>query len=116
MDFNVAELHKREEVLRSSLDQILKTVNNAKNAVKTENIEELNHAALMRLNKDVLANFVENLSKSLISNIDLCKSTACTIDNVKSELIKVQKEQLKSMQKTVQTEIKTEMESWSGIV
>ena len=70
MDFNIADLHKREEVLRSSLDQILKTVNNAKNAVKTENIEELNHAALMRLNKDVQANFVENLSKSLISNID----------------------------------------------
>ena len=64
----------------------------------------------------MLADFVENLSKSLISNIDLCKSAAGIIDNVKSELIKVQKEQLKSVQKTVQTEIKTEMESWSGIV
>jgi hypothetical protein len=89
MDFNVADLHKREEVLRSSLDQILKTINNAKNAVKTENIKELNHEALMKLNKNMLANFVENLSKSLISNIDLCLSAAGTIDNVKSELIKV---------------------------
>ena len=70
----------------------------------------------MKCNKDTLANLIENLSKSLISNIDLCKSAAGTIDNVKSELIKVQKEQLKSVQKTVQTEIKTEMESWSGIV
>ena len=108
MDFNIADLHKKEEVLRSSVDQILK-------AVKIGNIKELNHAALMKCNKDTLANLVENLSKSLISNIDLCKSAAGTIDNVKSELIKVQKEQLQSVQETVQTEIKTEMKTWSDI-
>ena len=115
MEFDRADLHKKEEILRSSVDQVLKAVNSAKNAVKIENIKELNHAALMKCNKDTLANLIENLSKSLISNIDLCKSAAGTIDNVKSELIKVQKELLQSVQETVQTEIKTEMKTWSDI-
>ena len=70
--------------MRSSVDQVLKGVNNAntaKNAVKIETIEELNHAALMKCNKDTMASLIENLTKSLISNIVLCKSAADTTDN-----------------------------------
>jgi len=118
MEFNVADLHTQEEALHSSVEKVLKavnTANTAKNAVNIEKFEELNHAALMKCNKDTMAKLIENLTKSLISNIVLCKSAAGTIDYVKSELIKVQREQLKSVQETVQTEIKTEMKTWSEI-
>jgi hypothetical protein len=62
----------------------------------------------MKINKDTLANFVENISKLLIGNIDLCKSAAGTVDQSKSEqlasqnqLIHLQREQLSFVQKTV---------------
>jgi hypothetical protein len=73
---HITDLRKKEGILRSSVDQVLKAVNSAINAVKMENIKELNHAALTKYNKDTLANLVENLSKSLISNIELCKTAA----------------------------------------
>lgn len=119
MDFTVADLHKKEKDLRSLLDQILLATNNAKNTVKTESVEALSHSALMKMNKDQLANFVESLSKSLVSSIELSKSAAGTIDGLRSDkieyqqkLIDQQKEQLSSVQKTVQTE----MQTWSDIV
>ena len=112
MDFKVTDLHTKERDLRSSVTEILNAVNSAKNASNTSSIEELNHSGLMKLNKDILANFVEKLSKLLPSNIELCKSAAGTLDNVKTELVNVQKEQLKSVQNTVQTEMK----SWTDVV
>ena len=100
--------------MRSSVDEILNAVNNVKlkNAASIQSVEKLTHAALMKLGKDALATFVENLAKSLTTNIDLCKSAAGTLDNFKTELIEVQKEQLQSVKNTV----KTEMQSWSDIV
>ena len=71
MDFTVSDLHKKEKDCRSLLDKILFDTNNAKNAVKTESVEALSHSALMKMNKDQLANFVESLSKSLVSSIEL---------------------------------------------
>jgi hypothetical protein len=100
--------------LSSSVDQILNAVNNVKlkNIASIQSVEELTDAALMKLDKDVLATFVENLAKSLTTNIYLCKSAAGTLDNWKTELIEVQKEQLQSVKNTVNTE----MQSWSDIV
>ena len=119
MDFTVSDLHKKEKDCRSLLDKILFDTNNAKNAVKTESVEALSHSALMKMNKDQLANFVESLSKSLVSSIELSKSAAGTIDELRSEKIVYQqqqidqqKEQLTSVQQTVQTEI----QSWTDIV
>ena len=108
----MTDLHTKERDLRSSVGEILNAVNSAKNASNTSSVEELNHSALMKLNKDTLANLVEKLAKLLPSNIELCKSAAGTLDNVKTELIEVQREQLKSVQNTVQTE----MRSWSDVV
>lgn len=112
MDFTVTDLHKMEKNLRSSMDQIL-------HATKAQSVEALNHSVLMKMNKDTLANFVENISKLLIGNIDLCKSAAGTVDQLKSEqltiqnqVIDLQREQLSSVQKTVQTE----MQTWSDVV
>ena len=108
------DLHKNEKNLRSSVDQILNAVNNVKlkNAASIQSVEKLTHAALMKLGKDALATLVEDLAKSLTTNIDLCKSAAGTLENLKTELIEVQKEQLQSVKNTV----KTEMQSWSDIV
>ena len=108
----MADLHKKENDLRSTVDEVLNAVNNAKNASNTSSIEKLNHSALMKLNKDTLAQLVEKLSKLLPSNIELCKSAAGTLDSVKTELIEVQREQLKSVKNTVQTE----MRSWTDVV
>jgi len=112
MEFNVADLHRKEKDLRSAMDEVLNAVNSAKNASNTSSIEKLNHSGIMKLNKDTLANLVEKLSKLLPSNIELCKSAAGTLDSVKTELIEVQREQLNSVKNTVQTE----MQSWSDIV
>ncbi len=113
MDFTVTNLHKIEKDLETAINQILK-------ASKTQNAEELNQSTLIqKMNKDTLANYVVNLSKLMIRNIDLCKVAAGTIDTLKTEqlvaqrtLIEQQQNQLDSVQNTVQTEMKT----WSDIV
>ncbi len=71
------------------------------------------------MNKDTLATAVEKFSKLLVSNIELCKHAAGTIDKLKSEqlvyqknVIEQQQNQLDSVKKTVQTEMK----SWSDVV
>ncbi len=112
MDFTVQSLHNMEKDLNSTLLKLFKDT-------KTHAVEELNHTILVKLHKDPLADFVEKLAVLLKSNLELCKSAASTIDQMKSEQISDQKkvigkqqEQLEAVKKTVQTEIK----SWTDVV
>ena len=111
MDFSVEILYSTEKEMQEMLQKILK-------ASKTSVATEINHGALMKLNKDILSHYVEDLSNMLVKNIDLCKSAASKVDNLKTEqiasqteLIKTQQEQLNSVQETV----KTEMKSWADV-
>ena len=74
------KLNKMEKELMSVLKNVTKNT-------KTQTIDELNHSSLMRLNKDVLAKLIVDLAGCLNSNLDICKSAAGTIDDLKSELI-----------------------------
>ena len=109
MDFSVNALTKMEKELTVKLNQVLK-------ASKVLSTDELTHHGLMKMNKDTLANFVEDLAKLMNGNIDLCKSAAGKIDELKSseiekqrEMAEIQEKQLDSVQKTVMTE----MQSWN---
>ena len=73
----------------------------------------------MKLTKDTLANFVEDLVKLMSKNIDICKSAAGKIDDLKTAEIKTQKKMLELQEKqlqSVQATVKTEMQSWSDVV
>ena len=84
MDFSVTDLPKTEKEFNLALKQVLKTN-------KIYSIDELNESTLMKLNKDTLAGYVENLAKLLNNNIELCKSAAGGTDKLKSEEIQGQK-------------------------
>ena len=112
MEFSIDSLHKMEMDLNAALNMIMKTS-------KVDTVENLNHTALMKWNKDPLADWVEKLSKLLSDNIGLCKTAASKIDKLQSEqiasqskLIAIQQDKLDAVQDTV----KTEMKSWSDIV
>ena len=101
-----------EKDLNAALGFITKTS-------KVTNVEDLNRTALMKWNKDPLADSVEKLSKLLHSNIELCKAAASKIDEMKSEqiasqnrIIAIQENQLDAVQNTV----KSEMRTWSEVV
>ena len=70
--------------LNLALKQVLKTN-------KFHSIDELNESTLIKLNKNTLEGFVENLTKLLNNNIELCKSAAGGTDKLKSEEIQGQK-------------------------
>ena len=101
-----------EQELTVSLKNVLK-------ASKVSSVDELSHSGLMKMNKDNLVTFVQSLSKQLPKSIDICKAAAGKIDDMKTQeiettkkIVKLQEEQLDSVQNTVNTEI----QSWSEIV
>ncbi len=107
MDFSIEALHSLEKDMQTALQQLFKTV-------KISSISELSHPNLVKLQKDPLATLVKNFVNLFDKNMSLCKAAASTIDQLKSEqinsqqeMIKVQRDQLKSVNETVKTEIKT---------
>ena len=78
------DLHNTEKLLNLALKQVLKTN-------KIYSIDDLNGSTLMQLNKSTLAGFVENLTKQLNNNIELCTSAAGRISMIKFEQIHDQK-------------------------
>ena len=72
--------------MKSEIQKVLKAVN-------VSTTSELNETVMMqKLNKNPLAKFVETLLTNLIEkNIELCKSAAGKIDQLKSEKIADQK-------------------------
>ena len=97
--------------MQAMMQQILK-------ATKISSATEVNQAMLMKLNKDILSNYVEKLVKLVVNNIELSKSAAKTVDKLKTdqiasqnELIRTQQEQMNSVHDTVKTEIR----SWADV-
>jgi len=112
MDFTVESLHAMEKDMNSEFQKLLKAVN-------VTSASDLSETVLLKLNKNPLANTILRLVNVLEKNLNICKSAASKIDNLKSEqienqkkLLEVQQEKMDSVQKTVQTEMK----SWSDIV
>ena len=103
-----------EKELTSVLMQVTKSI-------KVNQVEDLNHALLMKLSKDSMANLIENMAKCLNCNLDVCKSAAGLIDNLdnlKSEKIKKQENVIELQQQQlekVQDTIKTEISTWSDV-
>ena len=112
MDFSVDLLHTMENEMKSEIQKVLKAVN-------VSTTSELNETVMMqKLNKNPLAKFVETLTNLIEKNIELCKSAAGKIDQLKSEkiadqklLIEIQQGQINSVQDTVKSEMKT----WADI-
>ena len=80
MDFSVKSVNSLEKehdnLVRSTLKE-----------EKLKNVNVLNHNALMKLNKDQLANLVTSLFNMTKKGIELGKSAAGTIDELKTELL-----------------------------
>ena len=98
--------------MKSEIQKILKSVNMSATC-------EVNEVILMRLNKNPLAKYVESLVNLMEKNIELCKSAAGKMDQLKSEkiadqkiLLDIQKGQVDSVKDTV----KSEMKSWVDVV
>ena len=105
-------LNAIEKEMQSEMQKILKTANISCSSEATE-------SALMKLNKNPLAKFVNSLLHLVEKNVELCKSAAGKIDQLKTEkiadqklLIEFQKGQISSVQETV----KSEMKSWADVV
>ena len=101
-----------ESDVNSVLNQVLKIA-------KVESAGELTNDALMKMNKDSLVKFVVNLSKLAGKTIEVCKSAAGTIDDLKTEQLDIQRRLIEAQHKQnedVQQTVNTEMKSWSEIV
>ena len=70
--------------MREIYEQILKTT-------KTSSVTDINHAILMKLNKDILVNYVQKLVTLTSCNIYLCKTATSKVDELKTEQIVYQK-------------------------
>ncbi|KAL5265537.1 hypothetical protein ACHWQZ_G006308 [Mnemiopsis leidyi] len=112
MDFSIDQINPVEKEMQSEMQKIFKTANISCSSEATE-------SALMKLNKNPLAKFVNSLLHLVEKNVELCKSAAGTIDQLKTEkiadqklLIEIQKGQINSVQETV----KSEMTSWADVV
>ena len=88
--------------MKSEIQKVLKAVN-------VSTTSELNETVMMqKLNKNPLAKFVETLTNLIEKNIELCKSAAGKIDQLKSEkmadqklLIEIQQGQINPVQDAV---------------
>ena len=120
MDFSIETMQKLEKDQSSVMQQILKSC-------KVQSVKDVNHALLMKPNKDVLASFVEKLLQLSTNHLELCRTAAVKIDQLKSERIDIQKtvidiqqKQLQQVQETVKSSVedtvKTEITLWSDIV
>lgn len=110
MEYSLEALHQME----ADLEAVLKPIGN------------LDQAVLMKKNKDMLVNFVRGLAGAVNRSQAMLRSSAATIDQLKSDnlrnqtslislqqqVIQKKSEQLKSVETTVKEEIKT----WAGVV
>ena len=94
--------------------------------VKSKRLEDVSLSLLNKCNKEVLIKLVTTLSGTVSRSLDLLKSAAITVDNLKSqhishqkalldanqELLSIRNEQLTAVKDTVATE----MRSWSDVV
>ncbi|KAL5264420.1 hypothetical protein ACHWQZ_G005491 [Mnemiopsis leidyi] len=112
MDFSVDLLNTMEKKMTSEIQKVLKAVN-------VSCASEVSESALMKLNKNPLAQIVNSLVSLIEQNVELCKCAAGKMDQLKSDkiadqklLIELQKNQINSVQETV----KSEMKSWADVV
>ena len=107
MDFSVQSLHTFEFELSVELQTVL-------NIANVKSTTDLNKNSLMKLCKNDLTDIVLRLVKAYEKNLNICKSEAVKIDQLKSDQIENQKKimeihdkQIDSVQQTVKTELKT---------
>ena len=112
MVFSVEQLHTVEREIRSLAEKVLKVS-------KLSSTADLNQTALMKLNKNVLAEHLEGFVQLFERNLELCKSAASEVDQLKSDQIKTQSEIIE-LQKaevgSVKETLTTEMNSWADVV
>ena len=77
MDFTVESLHAMEKNLRSAMSPIFKKT-------KSTSASEVGINALMKLNKNMLAEFLVSLAKNYEDSLENCKSAAGAIDVLKT--------------------------------
>jgi hypothetical protein len=116
MDFTVESLHAMEKKLRSAISPILKET-------KSTSASEIGITALMKLNKNMLAEFLVSLVKNYEDSLENCKSAAGAIDVLKTTQIKnqqsimdLQQSKLSSVHETMKHEVEHEVKSWADIV
>ena len=112
MDFSVTMLHEMEKEMQTKADEVSKSL-------KIQSCTSLTHNGLMKLSKDQLANLLTSSVNIFDRNLHVCKAAAAEMDQLKSEqiknqneLIRIQNNQINSVQETVKNEIKT----WADVV
>ena len=100
-------LHTVQKDIESEILKLMK-------AVSVSSPSDINHSSLNKLNKAPLQNFLVSIVSLYDKNVNLCKSAAVKCDQLQTEQIALQKQlldsqndQITSVQKTVQSEMKT---------
>ena len=111
MDFSVDLLHTVQKDIESEILKLMK-------AVSVSSPSDINQSSLNKLNKAPLQNFLVSIVSLYDKNVNLCKSAAVKCDQLQTEQIALQKQlldsqndQITSVQKTVQSEMK----SWADV-
>ena len=114
MDFSIEQLHTTERNMKQKIQELLKMAN-------VSSTSELKGAVLTtsKFTKNSLASFVTSFISLVEEHVNLCKSAAEKVEELKDEqisnqqkLIEVLQEQFTGVQKTVKSEFK----SWADVV
>jgi hypothetical protein len=107
MDFSEESLHTIEKDVETTIAELM-------NDVDVSSLSDITWNILSKLNKAPLQKYLANILSLYQKNINLCRSAAAKLDQLKDEQIVLQKqlidcqsEQINSVQKTVKTEMKT---------
>ena len=84
MDFSVESLYAMEKEFSSEMAKVLKMA-------KVKSTTELNDSVLMNLTKKPLADIIMRLANLCEKNLNICKSAASNLDEMKTAQIESQK-------------------------
>ena len=108
----MTHLHKSEKGIKEEISKLLSTA-------RVSSASDLSANVLDKLKKADLISAILGLVSVFEKNVDLCKSAAEKIDELKDSNMSIQKEIIasqKSQVNSVQQTVKTELKSWSDVV
>ena len=112
MAFSVNRLHTSEKNLKAKISELLKIS-------KATSVTSLSDSMLDKVKKPDLIKVIRSFISVCEENIDLCRSAAEKIDELKDSNLTSQRELIecqKSETNSIQTAVKSELKTWSDVV
>lgn len=112
MEFSIEKMYTMEKTMETELQKLFRTVN-------VNSSSDVNQSVLAKLSKSSMSNFISSFVTLIENNIELCKTAAVKLDQLKTEQLESQKKLLEIQEDQitgVQNVIKTEIKSWADVV